>query len=146
MVAIYWPGEQISAFWGFSTAELNNFCQFLKGRQVARLCTWCYLHESLKQRKQFFLFILLHGLGSLACSCSELIRKLWTLQIVGRIPWTVDQAVARPLPKLEKTQRNAYRHRCFEWDSNLRSQCLSGWKPRGHCDWQKFLYLKNKYK
>jgi hypothetical protein len=34
---------------------------------------------------------------------------------------------------------NSHRHPCFEWDSNPRSECLSGeysscLRPRGHCD------------
>jgi hypothetical protein len=27
-----------------------------------------------------------------------------------------------------------HRHPCLQWDSNPRSQCLSGRRPRGHCD------------
>jgi hypothetical protein len=62
---------------------------------------------------------------------SAALQALWTLaafQIlnlytVGRIPWTGDQPVARPLPA---HRINAHRHRCFEWDWNPRSQCPSG--------------------
>jgi hypothetical protein len=43
----------------------------------------------------------------------------------GRIPWTSDQPVSRPLPT-DKTTRTQYkrthRHPCFEWDSNPRFQ------------------------
>jgi hypothetical protein len=36
-----------------------------------------------------------------------------------------------------KHRINAYRYPCLEWNSNPRSQCLSGRRqfiPRGHCD------------
>jgi hypothetical protein len=39
------------------------------------------------------------------------------LYTVGRIPWTGNQSVARPLP--------THRHPCLEWDSNPRSQSSS---------------------
>jgi hypothetical protein len=46
---------------------------------------------------------------------------------VGRNPWPGDQPVARPPPAQDNTNRiNAHRHRCLKWDSNIRSQCLSG--------------------
>jgi hypothetical protein len=44
---------------------------------------------------------------------------------VGRIPWTSDQPVARPLPTHRATQtqnKRAHRHSCIECDSNPRSQ------------------------
>jgi hypothetical protein len=39
-----------------------------------------------------------------------------------------DQSVARlpPAHRTAQTQRNAQRHPCLKWDSNPRSQCLSG--------------------
>jgi hypothetical protein len=49
-----------------------------------------------------------------------------TLYIVGRVPWTEDQPIARPLPTHRTTQTHAHRHPCLEWDPNPRSQCLSG--------------------
>jgi hypothetical protein len=44
---------------------------------------------------------------------------------------------------------NAYRHPCLEWDSNPRSQCLSGrrqlcLRPRGYC-YRTPSYTQNKY-
>jgi hypothetical protein len=52
-----------------------------------------------------------------------------------------DQPVARPLSTQDnKTQNNGDRHPCLEWDSNPRSQSLSGRRyfvaldPHGHCD------------
>jgi hypothetical protein len=44
----------------------------------------------------FFFFFYLVGLGSLACSHSELITKIEILQTVDRTPWTGDQPVALP--------------------------------------------------
>jgi hypothetical protein len=51
------------------------------------------------------------------------------LYTVGRIPWTSDQPVARPLP-IHKHRINAERHPCLECDSNPRPQCSS---KRRHC-------------
>jgi hypothetical protein len=50
-----------------------------------------------------FFFFYLGGLGSLACSHSELIMKLWMVLTVGRTSWMDDQPVARPLPTQENT-------------------------------------------
>jgi hypothetical protein len=54
--------------------------------------------------------------------------ELWILQTVGRIPWTGDQPCrqAAAYAGQHKQRRNANRHPCHEWDSNPRSQCLSG--------------------
>jgi hypothetical protein len=48
---------------------------------------------------------------------------------VGRIPWTGDQPVARPLSAYtgqHEHKINAHRHQCLEWDMNPRSQCTRG--------------------
>jgi hypothetical protein len=46
---------------------------------------------------------------------------------VGRTPWMGDQLAARPLHTQNSTNRiNTHRLRCLKWDSNPRSQCLSG--------------------
>jgi hypothetical protein len=50
--------------------------------------------------------------------------NLLILYTVGTIPWTGDQPVAT---EQQKHRINADRHSCFEWDSNPRSQCASGW-------------------
>jgi hypothetical protein len=51
------------------------------------------------------------------------------LYTVGRTPWTVDRAVARPLPTHKTTQTQnkctQYRQPCLVWDSNPRFQCSS---------------------
>jgi hypothetical protein len=55
---------------------------------------------------------------------------------VGSTPWAGDQSIARPLPAhtgQHKHRINAHRHPCLKWDSNPRSQCLSGRRPWGHC-------------
>jgi hypothetical protein len=49
-----------------------------------------------------FLLFSLGGLGSLACSHSQLILKLRMLPIVVGAPWTGDQPVAR-IPTQNKT-------------------------------------------
>jgi hypothetical protein len=49
--------------------------------------------------------------------------------IDSRSPWTGDQPVTRPLPAhtgQHKYRINAHRHPCLKWDSNPRSQFLSG--------------------
>jgi hypothetical protein len=48
--------------------------------------------------------------------------QLLKLYTVGRTPWTGNQPVARPLP----AHWRAHRRLCLKWDSNPRSQCLSG--------------------
>jgi hypothetical protein len=47
---------------------------------------------------------------------------------VGRTPWTGDQPRRKASTcKQDSTKRiNAHRHPCLKWDSNPRSQCLSG--------------------
>jgi hypothetical protein len=50
-----------------------------------------------------FLLLYLDGLGYLAYSHSKLCLELWTLQTVGRTPWTGDQNFAKPLPTQDKT-------------------------------------------
>jgi hypothetical protein len=42
------------------------------------------------------------------------------LYTVGRIPWTGDRSVARPLPTLgtTQTQNKRTQHPCLKWDSN----------------------------
>jgi hypothetical protein len=46
---------------------------------------------------------------------------------VGRIPWTEDPPVARPLPAHRTAQtQNKHRHPCLKGDSNPRSQYLRG--------------------
>jgi hypothetical protein len=52
----------------------------------------------------------------------------WFVYTVSRSPWTGDQPVARPLPApgQHKHRMNAHRHPCLKWNSNTRSQCLSG--------------------
>jgi hypothetical protein len=48
--------------------------------------------------------------------------------IVSSTPWTGDQLFSRPLPTHRTTEtqnkRTKYKHQCFEWDSNPRSQRL----------------------
>jgi hypothetical protein len=52
--------------------------------------------------------------------------SFFVLYTAGRIPWTGDQSVARPLPTHRTTQtqnkRTQYRHPCLERVSNPRSQ------------------------
>jgi hypothetical protein len=50
------------------------------------------------------------------------------LYTVGRTPWTEDQPVEGHYLHIgqHKHRINAHRHPCLEWDSNPRSQCLSG--------------------
>jgi hypothetical protein len=58
-----------------------------------------------------------------------LLFQFVNLYTVGRTPWTGDQPVARSLPAhtgQHKHKINAHRHPCLKWDSNPRSQCLSG--------------------
>jgi hypothetical protein len=77
------------------------------------------------------------GLGPLRCFDSKFdFWNLWIyFWIFGKTPWTGDRPVARPLPTQDSTtQKNADTHPCFEQDSNARSQCSSGWRPRGHWD------------
>jgi hypothetical protein len=59
--------------------------------------------------------------------------------IHGRIPWTGDQPITRPLPTYGTAQtqnkRMQYRHPCLKWNSNPRADEDSSWQsPRGHCD------------
>jgi hypothetical protein len=58
----------------------------------------------------------------------------------GRIPWTNDQPVARPLPTQgNTTQKHKDKHPCLERDSNPRSEQPSGQdlrlRPHGHRNW-----------
>jgi hypothetical protein len=48
---------------------------------------------------------------------------------VGMTPWTGDQHIARPLSAYTGQQKHriyAHRYQCLEWNSNPRSECLSG--------------------
>jgi hypothetical protein len=70
------------------------------------------------------------------------------LYTIGRTPWTGYQPLAKALSTHRTTQTQnkytQYRHPCFEWNSNPRSQrsserrrsCL---RPRSHCDRQNHL-------
>jgi hypothetical protein len=68
---------------------------------------------------------------------------------VGRIPWTWDQPVARPLPTDRTTQTQnkltQHRHPCLERDSNSRSQSSSEWRQfmpqTARTLWSAFIYL-----
>jgi hypothetical protein len=79
----------------------------------------CFVNDQIINLQCIYLTIYLYSplldLGS-----------LWSFLIlytVGRTPWTGDQLITRSLP----THRiNAHRHPCLEWDSDPRSQCLSG--------------------
>jgi hypothetical protein len=51
---------------------------------------------------------------------------------VGRIPWTSDQPVARPLPTQTQNKR---RHSWLDWAGEDCS-CL---RPRGHYDWHSYI-------
>jgi hypothetical protein len=67
---------------------------------------WC--HIRVRERSCFFFFFFffffyLDGLGSLACSHSELTLKSRVLYIVGRTPWTADEPVTRTLPTKDTT-------------------------------------------
>jgi hypothetical protein len=56
--------------------------------------------------------------------------SLLILYKVGRTSWAVDKPVARPLPTRQHKHRiNLDIHPCLMWDSNPRSQCLSGRRP-----------------
>jgi hypothetical protein len=79
--------------------------------------------SALKKNEVNEKFMVLHNYLSMA---------IQPLYIVGRTPWTGDQAVARPLPEHRTTQtqneRIQCRHPSLEWDWNPRSQCSSGRK------------------
>jgi hypothetical protein len=62
--------------------------------------------------------------------------ELWVLQTIDRTPWTDDQSCRKAATYTEhhEHRRNAERDPCLEWVSNPRFRCLSGWRPRGHCD------------
>jgi hypothetical protein len=73
------------------------------------------------------------------------------LYIVGRIPWTGEQPVARPLPTQRTIQthiqkKEKHKHPCLEWYSNPRPSVwarenTSCFKQRGHCDWHSILMI-----
>jgi hypothetical protein len=64
-----------------------------------------------------------HGLFRFRILTSDIYDSIWTF---GRIPWTGDRPIARPLPTQDNTtQKNADTHPSLERDSNSRSQCSS---------------------
>jgi len=49
----------------------------------------------------------------------------------GTTPWMGDRPIARPVPTQDNTtQKNAEIYSCLERESNPRSQCSSGPRPR----------------
>jgi hypothetical protein len=74
-----------------------------------------------------------------------LFQFLFLFYTAGRTPWRGDQPVTRPIPTHRTTQTQnklTCKHQCLKWDSNPRSQCLSGQRqfmsyiPRSHSDRQ----------
>jgi hypothetical protein len=68
--------------------------------------------------------------------------------MVGFLPWTNDQPIARPLPTPDNTTQNdADKHPCLERDLNPQSQQLTGKDPRlrphGYCDRQYYCYNRH---
>jgi hypothetical protein len=61
----------------------------------------------------------------MACSYSELPSETMDpFRYFGRIPWTGDRSIARPLPTQDSTtQKNVDIHPYLERDSKPRSQC-----------------------
>jgi hypothetical protein len=96
-----------------------------------------YLYGDISKRSAlwfffffFFFFFYLDVPNLLACSYAKLIwdygSHTQTVGLLGR----VTSCVGRPLPTQDNTnlEQNADRYPWFEWDSNSRSQRLSGWR------------------
>jgi hypothetical protein len=98
-----WPSSGIKSYIkiALKTTALFYLCFPVSCfRSIVHLCVRCFLGG-----RGCCLCFCLDGLGSLAYSHTELIRKLWILQTLGKTPWTGDQPVARPLPTHDNIKR-----------------------------------------
>jgi hypothetical protein len=94
-----------------SVEYLSNYARGAHRNARRSLCTYLWLYSPLLGLGQFFSFLIFYT--------------------VDRTPSTGDQPIAKPLPAHRTTGQhkhriNAHRHSCLKWDSNARSQSLSG--------------------
>jgi hypothetical protein len=100
--------------------------------------TWHFIHSSMALKPSFF-------------GPWPLLQFRNLFYAVGRIPWTGDEPVARPLPThrtIQTQNKRTHRHPYLKWDSNPRSQCSSNedssWlRQRGHRDRNKHGIYRN---
>jgi hypothetical protein len=94
------------------------FCKFISKSFDITYCLYATIHSSIHS----FIHQWLHS--PLFCSGLFFSFVIFSHKD-GRIPWTGDQPVARPLPTHRTTEpqnKRTNRHPCLEWDSNPRSQ------------------------